>query len=221
MVTAGEMRDIDRAAIERFGIPRLVLMEHAGAAVAKAAWSMLAGRRSKRVAVFIGHGHNGGDGCVAVRHLANRGASVMVYLAGAADGLTGESAANLEIVRRLGVPVISIAGEAELQAVPKQLADAEIIIDALLGIGLTGLVRPPMDQVIDLINATGKPVLAVDIPSGLDATTGQVLGRCVKAVRTVTFGFLKRGMTLGEGPAMSGKIIVADIGLPRQLVQAS
>lgn len=219
MVTAGEMRDIDRAAIERFGIPRLVLMEHAGAAVAKAAWGLLAGRRSKRIAVFVGRGRNGGDGCVAARHLANRGATVIVYLVGSREGLTEEAGVNLEIVRRLGVPVVSVAGEAEVQTLPTQVADAAVIVDALLGIGVTGVVRPPLDQVIAVINASGKPVVAVDLPSGLDATTGQRLGGCVRATQTVTFGAMKRGLTIGEGPAVAGKITIADIGLPRQLLQ--
>ena len=182
VVTAGEMRDIDRAAIERFGMPRLVLMEHAGTAVAKAAASMLTGHRSKRVAVMVGRGHNGGDGCVAARHLANRGVAVIVYLVGSGDGLTEEAGVNLEIVRRLGVAVVPVAGEADLQTVPAQLADATLIVDALLGIGLTGLVRPPVARTIEAINAAGKPVLAVDVPSGLDATTGQLLGVCVRAV---------------------------------------
>jgi NAD(P)H-hydrate epimerase len=213
------MRDIDRAAIEQFGIPRLVLMEHAGAAIAKTAAGMLTGRRSKRVAIFVGRGHNGGDGCVAARHLVNRGATAIVYLVGAGDGLTEEAGVNLEIVRRLGVPVVPVAVEADLQAVPAQLADAALIVDALLGIGLTGLVRPPAAQAIEVMNTANKPVLAVDVPSGLDATTGQVLGGCVRATQTVTFGLLKRGLTIGEGPAAAGKVTVADIGLPRQLLR--
>lgn len=209
-VTAAEMRAIDRAAIEGLGLPALALMENAGRAVADAVAAACPG--GGLVAVVCGHGNNGGDGLVAARHLLGRGYAVACELAAGAP--RGDAAVHAAVWRAMGFP-LEAAG-ADLGA---RLARADVVVDALLGTGLSGGVRPPFTDAIHAINGAGRPVVAVDIPSGLDADDGRVLGACVRADVTVTFALAKRGFTRGDGPAHCGRVIVADIGIPPAAVE--
>ncbi len=211
VATASEMRQIDRRAIEEMGIPGLILMENAGRAVAIEALEMnLAGS----VLVLAGRGNNGGDGFVAARHLASAGLGVEVWLAGSPDDVKGDARTNLDIYRRMGLP-LGIVGEAGDLRGP--IERSGLVIDALLGTGFSGEPRQPFSGIIDLVNGSGKPVLAVDLPSGVDADTGQ-FSLAVNATVTVTLGLLKRGLLLYPGAERAGDIIVADISIPDQAV---
>lgn len=219
VVTAAEMRSIDQAAVERYGIPEQVLMELAGLALAERAWSMINGSSRRRVVVFVGKGNNGGDGCVAARHLHNRGATVRVVIVDAPGKLGRQCARQLDIVERLGIDIVQLSKETE-RKVQFHAAAADLLIDALLGTGSRGAPRGVARSAIELINEADKPVLAADMPSGVDADTGAVAGAAVRADATVTFGLPKIGLLIGPGRELAGRWSVADIGLPKELLQA-
>ena len=220
--TAAEMRELDRRAVDEFGIPTLVLMENAGLRAADQAEAMLRPVAGANVAVLCGRGNNGGDGFVVARHLYNRGANPQVFLASKIDDVIIRSDAagmNLEMTLNIGIPVNEVLDPEAARKLLPALASADLIVDALLGTGLSGRVREPVLTLIHTVNEAGRPVLSVDIPSGLCSDTGKVLGAAVKASRTVTFALPKKGFTLGDGPDRCGEIVVVDISIPRQLLK--
>ncbi len=218
------MQQIDRAAIETIGIPRLLLMEHAGLAVARAVHTITP--PPAEILLCCGSGFNGGDGLCAARHLEHQGYGVRVLLAGALGRLREEPAVYATILQRLGVPMLEVGGESASRAstvweqVERWLAGCQVVVDALLGIGAAGPVREPMASLIPRLNRAGKPVVAVDIPSGLDGDTGRAFGVAVKASMTVTFGLPKQGCLVGEGPGLAGTLVVDSITIPRRFLNA-
>lgn len=204
-LTRTEVRAIDQRALEEFAVPGVILMENAGRGAAE----LLVGLGARGpVAICCGKGNNGGDGLVMARHLDNRGIAVRVLLFARPEEVTGDAAINLEIVKRSGLPLL-------VQPDLAELAPADWIVDALFGTGLVGPVRPPFDAVIQAINASGRPVLAVDIPSGLDCDTGLSPGVTVKATQTATFVASKIGFANPEAAAYLGRVHVIEIGAPR------
>lgn len=211
LLTAKTARAIDSKIREKFGISTLVLMENAGAAVAGEILKYW--KRKKKIAVFCGKGNNGGDGFVAARHLLTRGIKPDVFLTGKCSEVRCEAGINLDIIIKLGLKVVEI----EDVVPPKininiNINKYSLIVDSLLGVGLVGPPRGIYAALIQLINSSRAEIIAVDIPSGLDATSGKVLGPCVKADKTITFIAKKRGMVVGDGPKYCGKIITADLG---------
>jgi NAD(P)H-hydrate epimerase len=216
LFSAAGMRALEQAAIAA-GLPGVELMVRAGAAMVEAAGRLPGGPWAGRpVVVLCGRGNNGGDGYVAARHLALRGLKPTVFLFTRPDELRGDAKTNFDILAQTGVPIISIEQPSHLAAVEQRCREAAVVIDALLGTGAQGEVRELMAAAIRIANASGVPILAVDIPSGLDANTGEVLGVCIEATVTVTFVAPKVGFFCGEGPAKVGHVVVADIGLPRE-----
>jgi len=217
LVTAAEMRELDRRAIEKVGIPSLVLMENAG----RTTYQIL--RRefgnTGPVAVVAGRGNNGGDGCVVARYLAQAGMAVAVFLVAARDQVQGDARINLEIAAHLGVEIMEVQEEKDLNPLAHHLARSGLIVDALLGTGLNSEVRGLMRQVIDEINRLRPPVLAVDIPSGLGADTGRPLGAAVRAQGTVTYGWPKIGQILPPGRDHVGRLWQVDISIPPDLAK--
>jgi len=212
VLTRDQVRSIDRLAVEEFDMPGIVLMENAGrnaAEIIKQQYGKLLG---KRVAVFCGPGNNGGDGFCLARHLHNAGRQVRVVLTVPEDNLKGEALTNYRIVRRTSIPIKPL-GSAD-----SVIGWAELIVDALLGTGFTGQVRKPLDTLIDRINTSGKRVVAVDVPSGLDCQTGQPSDSTIRAALTVSFVAVKSGMTQPRARKFVGRIIVADIGVPVELI---
>ena len=218
-VSVARMREADRRAIEEFGIPGVVLMENAGRGAADVAIEMLRNIGEPSVLVVAGRGNNGGDGFVIARHLANAGVVVKVRLFAKFESIEGDARVNLDIVRKMGLD----ARETELPDASRELAEelagASLLVDAMLGTGTKGIIRDPFRTAIDLVNRSGRPVLAVDIPSGLDADTGEPLGTCVVATHTATFAAAKTGMLRPEAARYVGMLTVVDIGLPRELVR--
>lgn len=206
---------MDAAAMDKYGIPGVILMENAGVAVADAVSKMLACCPCARVLIVCGKGNNGGDGLVAARHLQNRGADVHVALLASGSDLTGDAAINFRIASGMGVPLTE---NADGPAVRALLARADIVVDAILGTGTSGEVRGVAREAIEAINARGARVVAADIPSGIHADTGAVLGAAVQAQATVTFGLPKLGLVQYPGRAHCGELRVADISLPRALL---
>jgi NAD(P)H-hydrate epimerase len=214
MLSREQTRAFDHRAITVFGIPALVLMENAGRGTVDVL--QLLGVRGP-VVVCCGNGNNGGDGLVIARHLANRAIPVRAILFASTDQLSADAAAQWHIMQRLQLPAHVWAGDdAQLNAM---LASAEWIVDALFGTGLAGPMRAPFDRVATLINASGKRVLAVDIPSGLDADTGQPMGITVRAAHTVTFVAPKIGFNAPAAAPWLGQVHVADIGVALHLAQ--
>jgi NAD(P)H-hydrate epimerase len=210
VITSREMRSLELNA-EYFGVSQLQLMENAGKAIADAAKARFRSLKT-RIVIFCGLGGNGGDGLVAARHLLSTGYEVEVVLAGKASEISHEAARkNWDALQRLQsrVPIYE-AYDSSL--IPETSAD--VIIDALLGIGVKGEPRSPVKQLIHLVNRLKAFRIAVDVPSGLDADSGKVLGEAVKADLTVTFHKAKPGLLKAE--RFVGELKVADIGLPHE-----
>lgn len=213
VVTSKLIRAMDRETIDAFGVPALLLMENAAIAVAEriaARWSPLKG---KRVAIVCGKGNNGGDGLAIARLLYSKSqAAVNVWLSEDPEqGASPEFNTNLEIARRFGITVRPIEGWIGFE---HELAASDLIVDAILGTGVEGDPRPAAARAIEAVNAAGKPVIAVDLPSGLNADTGAPGNPTVRATLTVTLAFSKLGLHLYPGIDYAGEISVADIGFP-------
>jgi NAD(P)H-hydrate epimerase len=213
-VTAEQMRALDRWAIQGVGIPAACLMENAGRLVAEEARKALRRKKGRLVCVVCGPGNNGGDGFVAARYLKNNGIPVDVLAIGRERNMTPEAALNLRIARRLGIPVRS-ASRLSPKALQARLGRADVIVDAIFGLGLGRAIEGSYRALVESVNAARKPVIAVDIPSGLDGTTGRVWGVAVKASLTVTLACAKRGLFAGDGPRYAGRVVIVDIGIPR------
>ena len=208
LVTAAEMRALDGETIDAIGVPGVVLMESAGRGVVDVIASHYDVAHA-RVVAFCGPGNNGGDGFVVARHLANRGADVIVALLGERDAVKGDAKIHLDACAGSGVRI--------LDAPSAPLHRGDIVVDAVFGTGLTRPVGPgPARDAIARMRAHRGPVVAVDVPSGLDADRG-VIGPCVRADHTVTFAFAKLGLVGAEALAVVGTLHVADIGIPERL----
>jgi len=218
-LTRAEVREIDRLAIDRYGLAGVVLMENAGAGAAR----LLAGIGiDGPVAIACGPGNNGGDGFVIARHLEAAGHAVRILLAAARDGYRGDAAANLRVAERSGLPIMDLAAAAA-DGWDAALAGAAWIVDALLGTGAVGPPRGAIAAAIDAVNRArdgaggasgGVRVLAIDLPSGLDADTGGTAGACVRADVTATFVAPKRGFDTPGAGVLTGPVHVVGIGAP-------
>jgi len=213
-VTAKEMKEIDSNAINQYGVPAAVLMENAGKAVAQEAIKMV---KRGDIFVFSGYGNNGGDGFVAARHLIKNGYSVKVFIAGLPKPFSRETKANYDALLKLDCKPEPILNVDEMGTIFDNMQRPALVIDAVFGIGIRGALEDFYVKLIDSIDALGSQIIAVDIPSGLDANTGEPLGRAIKAARTVTLGFPKIGFKNPKARDYVGQLIVADIGLPRSL----
>jgi NAD(P)H-hydrate epimerase len=219
LVTAAEMQTIDRLTIGSFGLPGRILMENAGREAARVFLAHFAADARQGVGIAAGCGNNGGDGFVVARCLAQQGYPVRVFLFGTADRLRGEAADNLALLKPLAVPVAEIPDASALKERQAEMRRIAAWVDALLGTGLNADVRELFRDVIELINRCGRPVLAVDIPSGVSADTGQICGAAIRATVTATFGLAKIGHAVFPGAEMTGRLEVLDIGIPPHLVE--
>jgi NAD(P)H-hydrate epimerase len=216
-LSRAEVRELDRQAIEVYGVPGVVLMENAGRGAAEL---LLALGVHERVIICCGKGNNGGDGFVMARHLDLHGRDVRVLLFGRPEELQSDAKVNYESIVKAELPItVHAATQLDIAALQSELATAEWVVDALVGTGLQGEVRAPFGQVIELINASRARVLAVDIPSGLDCDTGQPLGPTVRATHTATFVALKKGFLAPSAKEWTGKVHVVPIGSPRRLAE--
>ena len=212
VLTAAQMREVDRHAIQDAGLPGRVLMEHAGRALAEKARQ--ARRGGESVAVVCGPGNNGGDGFVAARFLAHWGVPVRVFLACDAAGIGGDAAGAYESAVRTGVPMAAAEDGADFAA---RLSGHGLLVDCLLGTGSSGAPRGRVASLVDAMNASGVDVLACDMPTGVDADTGAVPGAAIRAAHTLTIGYPKVGLLLHPGAHHVGELCTADIGFPRGL----
>lgn len=212
-----QSRAFDRLTIDRHGVPSLLLMENAGRGVVDAIERHWPGRplAEARAVVVAGLGNNGGDGFVVARHLLLRGASVLVFLAGSASKLTGDARAQLTAMTGVGLAAREVG---DLAALRSALAGATFVVDALFGTGLSRPIEGGDAAVVEAIMHARRPVVAVDLPSGLDADTGATLGVAVHADLTVTFAAHKLGLLTPNGARLAGRVVVADIGVPGPVI---
>src|SRR5207237_2641842 len=218
-VTSDGMRGLDGLTIER-GTPGETLMERAGLAAVEVLQQRFSRALRRGVVVVAGKGNNGGDGLVIARHLRRRRVPVRVFLAAAADGLAGDAKTNLLRWKRLRGPLHEIDRGTERLA--EATSRAGVIVDALFGTGLHGELDERARAIVETMNGDGRPILAVDVPSGLDADKGVALGAAVQANVTVTFGYPKLGLLLYPGAELAGEVVVADIGIdPAALAEVS
>jgi len=219
VLSRDQIREIDRRAIDHYGIPGIVLMENASRGLFKSAERMLAKADGSRVVIIAGTGNNAGDGFAVARHLHNAGYLPIGVIVGQESRIAADARTNLEIIKPMGLCLKLLSQDQRgLAELADELQRAELVIDAIFGTGLSGQVRGFYKDVIEQINSSSTPVLAVDIPSGLDCDTGQPLGLAVRAQTTVTFVARKMGFDAPGADTYTGKVIVADIGAPRELI---
>ena len=209
------MQQLDKYAIETLGIPGIVLMENAGFGAVEVALGILG--KNTKVICICGKGNNGGDGFVCARHLIESNIDVEIFIIGNTANLKGNAKANYEILKKISKKIKILNNKEDFKIA---LSKTDLLIDAIFGIGLSGEVKQPYKDVIDIMNESKKPVLAIDIPSGLDATTGEMLGICIKATKTATFAYPKTGFIKNKGPECTGKVIVVDISIPESALRA-
>jgi NAD(P)H-hydrate epimerase len=208
-----EMRSLDREASKRYGIPEEILMENAG----EAAYAVMAndiGVRDKRFVVVCGVGNNGGDGLVVARKILSGRGRVKVFIIGDPAKFSGAAKKNFEIASRLALEIHSVETAGPMRT---DIAHADAVVDALFGTGLTRHVTGPYREVIELINAKGRRIFSLDVPSGIDGDTGKVLGLAVRAHATIAFGLPKRGNLLYPGYEHGGNLFVSPISFPPAL----
>jgi NAD(P)H-hydrate epimerase len=218
IVTAQQMKKMDRLTIESFGIPGIVLMESAGRGAVDILLRHFSDIRCMDVGIAAGRGNNGGDGFVIARCLASAHVPVAVYLLSEESRVRGDAAENLKLLHHMKIPVYEVPDIGTFESLQSRMNHCNLWVDAMLGTGLTSEVRGLYRKMIAFLNALEKPVMAVDIPSGLDSDTGKPRGSCIKATVTVTFGLPKIGHVVLPGPEFVGKLEVVDIGIPRVVV---
>lgn len=216
VMTREQVRAFDQWAINTLGIPGIVLMENAGRSCAEILEEKLEDLCEPKICIFCGTGNNGGDGYVIARCLLNKAFNVKVIICGERAKIKGDAETNLQILECLTGPVAEVKLDQEniKDVVQKVAADADFIVDAVFGTGLKGTLKKTHKRLIEGINALGQPVLAVDIPSGLDCDTGRPMGAAIKADYTVTFVAVKKGFVKNERAVRyTGHIFTASIGI--------
>ncbi len=231
-LSRAQVREVDRRAIEDFGVPGVVLMENAGRNAARiihalvdggAASSALheASAASSSIAIVCGRGNNAGDGFVIARHLHNIGYRVDLFLAAPFESLAGDAAVNAAVVVRMKLPMIPFDSVEHIDAAAPRLDAAGVIVDAIFGTGFSGIVRPPFDAAIHAVNAAAARLrVAIDVPSGLDCDTGAPSNATVRAHETITFVAPKIGFEAPGAAEFTGRVHVADIGAPIECIRS-
>lgn len=211
-----QVRRVDRYAMDVLGVSGLVLMENAGRNAAEAIEAFLGNLTDKKIAIVAGSGNNGGDGFVIARHLAMRGACVATFLVAPREKIRsgGDSAVNFSILEKLGYSVRPLADQGRVASLAEQLNPFDVVIDAVGGTGIQGSLRGELPLAVEQINLAGKPVVAVDIPTGLDCDTGQPNGPTVRAKLTITMHARKKGFDHPASRSYTGEVRVVDIGIP-------
>ncbi|MEK6720991.1 MAG: NAD(P)H-hydrate epimerase [Chloroflexota bacterium] len=220
-VTSAQMADVDRSAIEDYGVTLLQMMEQAGSHLADVVRLEVGGDlQGTRVVVAAGPGNNGGGGLVAARHLANRGAHVRVVLARPALRLHEAARHHLATLIAMGTDCCVATYDLDDGDLEHLLARADIVVDALLGYRVRDAPRGETERLIGFVVRSGRPVVSLDLPSGLDPDTGAAPGMTIRALATLTLALPKPGLFTGQGPERAGRIYLGDLGLPEALYTA-
>ena len=219
VLNSAQMREADRRTIEEIGIPSLVLMENAGRQVVAAIEAIHGDLLDRPVAVLCGRGNNGGDGFVVARTLLQRGVDVLVFLFGRVADVRGDARINLEVLGRLGLTIVEVADSQAWELHFSEVSDCSLIVDAIFGTGLNAPVSGLIESVIADVNASGITVVSIDLPSGLSADSAEPIGESIEADTTVTLGAPKLPLVLPPGERAAGDIVIADIGLPSEVLE--
>lgn len=214
-LTRQQVRDFDEWAINNALVPGVVLMENAGRGCAKIVIGELKKLGGKAVCIFCGTGNNGGDGFVIARHLKNAGLTVKILLCGQSSKIKGDTLINYKITCKMDIPTEELdAACADIEKIIKSSAnDCDLLVDAIFGTGFSGELRGGFDKIVNTINSLNKPIVAVDIPSGLDCDTGLATGAAIKAAITVTFAAAKKGFINTGASKYTGEVYIASIGI--------
>ncbi|HEX9078907.1 MAG TPA: NAD(P)H-hydrate epimerase, partial [Desulfuromonadaceae bacterium] len=219
IVTGETMQGLDRRAIDEFGVSGLTLMENAGRRCAEAIMERFGNDPEQRAVIVAGKGNNGGDGFVIARHLKKKGWQVVTFVLVSQEEIKGDARANLDLLEDM--PVLFCPEQGGLDRYASTLNEATVIVDAMLGTGLKSDLEGIYAEAVGIVNNSGKPVVAVDIPSGIDSATGRVHGCAIKADLTVTFALAKCGHILYPGAAHTGRLKIVEIGIPAEVVEAA
>ena len=214
LLTAEQMRKLDAYAIETVGIPGMVLMENAGRCVVDTIEEYFEPDEPLSVAIFCGKGNNGGDGFVVARHLEQRGHYTRTYLLASRSDLKGDARTNADIAAEIGLEIIEATDPDAVKELDFDPRDFDLVVDAIFGTGLTSAVRGHYLSAIDMINSSGLPVVAVDLPSGVDADKGPLIGPAVEADVSVTFAYPKIAHVMPPAEGLAGDVVIADISIP-------
>ena len=214
-----QMREADRRTTDDVGLPSIVLMENAGRQVLTAIEASFEEAAALTYAVLCGKGQNGGDGFVVARTMLERGIDVTVYLVGRGADVRGDARTNLHVLANLSVDVIEIADAAAWELHAPAVLAADVVVDAILGTGLTGPITGLVESIVEDLNASEAAVVSIDLPSGLDASLTTVPGPAVDATLTVTFGAPKLPHVLPPAEDHVGSLVIADIGIPQSVIQ--
>ncbi|MFB3853659.1 MAG: NAD(P)H-hydrate dehydratase [Vicinamibacterales bacterium] len=220
VLNGNQMREADRQTIEEIGIPSIVLMENAGRQVVGAIEARYPDIQDRAVAILSGRGNNGGDGFVVARVLHERGVDVSVFLVGRVAEIKGDARINLEILGNIGVTVVEIEGEEQWELHSTEVGSADLIVDALFGTGLKTPLQGLLETIVADVNGMGIPIVSIDLPSGLSADTHEAIGDSIEAELTVTLAAPKLPLALPPALFRAGEVAVADIGIPRQVIDA-
>src|ERR1700719_1267156 len=220
VLNSTQMREADRRTIEEIAIPSLVLMETAGRQLVAAMEATHSDLLERRVAVLCGRGNNGGDGFVVARTLLQRGVDVAVFLFGRVADVRGDARINLEVLGHLGLTIVEVADSQAWELHFSEVRDCSLIVDAIFGTGLNAPVSGLIESVIADVNASGITVVSIDLPSGLSADSPEPIGESVEADTTVTLAAPKLPLVLPPREAHSGDIVIADIGIPSEVLEA-
>jgi len=218
-VSVEQMKQVDRVAVEDFGLQILMMMENASIYTASLAQRMLNNTvKNKKILILAHKGNNGGDGLGAARHLANKGAEITVVLTCTPNELTSEGMNQYRILHRSGIPIIEL-DTLNMSTVKTLISTSDLIVDALLGNNIKGAPRSPIDLIISAINSSPVQTLSIDIPSGLDGDTGLPHRPTVKATATLTLAMPKKGLLLLSAQKYIGELWVADLSIPQSVYQ--
>jgi len=222
VVNAEQMRQIEEKAIHHYGIPSVLLMENAAWAVVEEIRHCLpkeADLSGRKAVILVGKGNNGGDGLAVARHLVLQGMDVTVFLFAGLKELKGDAALNLRLFQGTTGKCFVIEGEKQRRLTRLALGQADVVVDALFGIGMRGALPSLVEEYVDEVNRAPGWVVSIDIPSGVDANTGKVYRTAIHAQTTITFGLPKWGLFLGEGPDYSGRVVVDAISIPASYLE--
>ena len=209
-----DVKKIDKYGIENLGIPECLLMENAGIGIVKNI-----DKKSNSIVVVCGSGNNGGDGLVLGRHLISKEKEVSIYIIGNEDKLNNSVELNYNILKNLKADINFLEDKKDLEKFSDKLKDVDLIVDCIFGIGLSREIEGIYKNIIELINKSGKKVLAVDTPSGFNHSTGEIYDTCIKANKTVTFIGEKFGFQNKKAKEYTGEVVVEQISLPLDLVK--
>src|SRR5258706_12728981 len=218
VLNAAQMKEADRRTIEDIGIPSLVLMENAGRQAVAAMEAMYGDLLERQVAVLCGRGNNGGDGFVVARTLLQRGVDVSVFLIGRVAEVRGDARTNLEILGHLGLTVVEISDSQAWELHFSEIGDCTLIVDAIFGTGLNAPLSGLLETVVADVNGSGISIVSIDLPSGLSADSHEPIGDSIEAGLTVTLAAPKLPLVLPPAEMRAGDIVIADIGIPSDVI---